>query len=153
FNISVQEFDELQAIISERFQNLGPYWAFKIPHATLFLDFWSRWPGAKFVFIVRDPEAVISSLIRRMGNKLYTRPDAPFHFGRAYAIYNERIAHFAKANSNRSYVMSSEALLTEPELVFSDLSVKLDIPIDRNWSPSSLIDRNIVSAKSHKLEH
>lgn len=143
--------EEGRALVAQRFEALGPNWAFKTPHSSLFLDYWAGFPEARFVFIYREPQPVLSSLMRRTGRQLYYKPYAPFMFARAYAVYNEHIARCAAAHPQRSYTLSSRHLLASPQTILGDMATKFDIELPGLGALAGLVDENIVSARSNSI--
>jgi GT2 family glycosyltransferase len=63
-----------------------PFWGWKDPRTTLFLPFWERLlPGARFVFLYRNPWEVIDSLYRRGDALFQGNPEAA---ARLWVHYN-----------------------------------------------------------------
>lgn len=143
---------ELSQLIAQRFDELGPVWGFKTPQSSLFLDDLVSFTEARFVFIYRAPRPVLSSLLRRMGRQLYWRLDAPLHFARAYAVYNERIAAFAEKYPDRCEVLSSDELLKEPTAVLDAVSRRFGVDLPNRGSAVEVVRPSTVSAPGHPLE-
>jgi len=143
---------ELSQLIARRFGELGPVWGFKTPHSSLFLDNLISFPEARFVFIYRAPRPVLSSLLRRMGRQICWRPDAPLHFARAYAVYNERIAAFVEAHPERCHVLSSDELFADPKVVLDAVSCRFELNLPAGESAMEVVRPDTISGQSHPVE-
>lgn len=103
----------------------APVWGFKDPRTCLFLDFWDEvLDDARFVFIFRRPELVVDSL-RRRGDDIFldwrrrakllqrwlgVSRFVPARAADMYVYYNERLAAFAEAHTERSLVLDLDVL-------------------------------------------
>lgn len=148
---SEEQKERAQRLIITREAMLGEGWGFKVPHSTLFLDHWIQYPGAKFLFIFREPRAVLSSMYRRMGRQIYYRPDAWFSMAEAYVIYNRRLASHRLEYPDRTFLIDSADLVDDPSSVLHAAAEKIGLPIKSDWKGDGLIDKEIVSARSRPL--
>ncbi|MFN2099281.1 sulfotransferase [Altererythrobacter sp. MF3-039] len=144
--------DRASDLVLERTEELGPGWAFKVPHSSLFLEEWASFKNSRFLLIFREPAPVLSSMYRRMGWQFYARPDAIVAMARAYAIYNERLAEHKRRYPDRTFLIDSRDMLADPHKVLSAANVKLDMKLSLDWQPGDLVDQDIVSANSQPLE-
>jgi hypothetical protein len=151
-HISTARRREARTIVLERYAQLGPAWGFKVPDTSLLLDFWAEWREARFLLIFRDPTSVLSSMYRRMGSQFYYRPDAILAMARSYAVYNERILAHRSSHPDRTFLVDSRDLMSRPEAVLKAAADKLQMPLSLPSRESSLIDREIVSARAQFLE-
>lgn len=152
FSLTQEQEARAATLIDERYEALGEGWGFKVPHSTLFLDYWAQFPGARFLLIFRDPAAVLSSMYRRMGGQVYYRPDAWFSMAEAYAEYNRRIARHRREYPDRTYLIDSAHLVADPKRVISAAAEKIGMPVSSDWAGSGMIDKGIKSAPSRPLE-
>jgi hypothetical protein len=98
-------------------------WGWKEPRTALFLEDWNSIdPKLQFVFIFREPTAVISSLCKRHG-KFYS-PQFISLFYKVYMAYNQSIAKFIQKNLNFTLI-SYESLVTRPKDALNVLSEDL----------------------------
>ena len=91
-----------------------PTWGWKDPRTCLFLDFWGDLlPDAHFLFVVRNPKLVLSSLGRRGGTRFY---QVLTHnvFMRAWLMYNEECYRFYMDHPHRCLLLILEHVLEHP---------------------------------------
>jgi len=101
-------------------------WGWKEPRTTLFLNQWKTIdPNLHFLFIFRDPTAVVSSLCKRHG-KFYS-PYFISLFYEVYIHYNQQIAKYLQLNTNFS-LLSYESLVTRPKDAVQMLKEDLNYP-------------------------
>lgn len=148
---SEEQKERARELIVRRQTTLGEGWGFKVPHSTLFLDYWAEYPGAKFLFIFREPRAVLSSMYRRMGRQIYYRPDAWFSMAEAYVTYNRRLASHRREHPDRTYLIDSNDLVADPARVLHAAAEKIGLPIEPDWKGDGLIDNKIISSPSRRL--
>ena len=98
-------------------------WGWKEPRTALFLDEWkSIDPKIQFVFLFREPSAVVSSLCKRHG-KFYN-PNYISLFYKVYIHHNQQIARYIQKNLNFTLI-SYESLVTRTEDAVEVLSEDL----------------------------
>jgi len=103
---------EAQALVAERSRE-GGIWGWKDPRTTLALDFWdSLLEDARYVFVYRHPWAVADSM-QRLGADVFLRH--PEYAYRIWTFYNRELLEFHQRHRERSLLLSTEALLREPE--------------------------------------
>lgn len=113
---------EAEALVAARRDR--PLWGWKDPRTCLFLDFWAGMlPGARFLFIVRDPNEVVASLkargqrelerhfrgawlLRKLGIETFRR-DAALRW---WLAYNEAIVAFARREPDRCRTIEAAAI-------------------------------------------
>lgn len=101
---------EAQEIV-DYYRSQGP-WVWKNPRATLFLDEWARWfPEATFVICVREPAAVVDSMLRRK-DRMRISSNRKFYRARRLArglsvwhSYNLVAYRFARRHPDRAVVV------------------------------------------------
>jgi hypothetical protein len=84
----------------------GRPWGFKEPRTCLFLDFWRELvPEARFLFVFREPSAVVDSAARRRGlepgERIWNE-----RFLRAWIYYNQCILRFYKQHRQQCVLFS-----------------------------------------------
>jgi len=89
-----------------------PFWGFKDPRATLFLDTWRALaPEAFFLLLYRHPVEVALSLLRRgLQLDLQLAPERALD---AWSAYNARLLAFRRAHPERVLLVSVEALTAD----------------------------------------
>lgn len=117
--------DRAQAVdlISQRQHK--QHWGWKEPRTCLFLDFWkSLLPGARFLFIVRNPISVVDSLVRR---EKHIRWDFRINnnFLRSWLVYNRQCQIFYEQNKSQCMMVILEHALHNSESFINMLSKHL----------------------------
>lgn len=128
-----------------------PAWGFKVPHATLLLDYWAGYDQAVFVLIFRDPRSVIHSALRRIGRQVYYKPYFALNMCLTYCVYNERILDFARQEANRVHLVHNQDLLQSPRRTIEEIDERLQIGLNFNAFDSAIIDRSIKGMKDRML--
>ncbi|HEY9809670.1 MAG TPA: DUF6270 domain-containing protein [Halomicronema sp.] len=84
----------------------SPYWGWKDPRTTLFLDFWAQLlPETQFLFIYRAPWEVVNSLHRRNTDTiLNSEPNLAVKF---WIHYNKKILSCYERNSPQSCLLAN----------------------------------------------
>jgi hypothetical protein len=135
-----------------------PAWGWKDPRTALFLDFWlDQVPAARFVFVYREPAAVVDSLRRRRDPPMYLqfrgavaleRLGFPrFRAGRAlrvWHVYNAQILSFVERNRDRCTLVRAETLGETIGLVIEHLA-EHGVPLCRGADVASIIDPGFAS--------
>lgn len=90
----------------------GRPWGWKDPRTVLLLDFWADLlPEARWLFVVRSPEAVVDSLLRRGDTAFVMNPR---HAIDVWVAYNQRILEFVHRHRHRAVVVDLEQVVTDP---------------------------------------
>ncbi len=124
---------------------------FKVPDATLLLDFWTQHPDARFVFIFREPEKTIYSVLRRSGNQIYYKPYFALNALLTYCVYNENIREFMRRSPERCVLFHNESLLASPSSVIERIASRFSLPLDKDAASDALVDRNIKGMQHKRL--
>lgn len=117
----------LETLVSQR-DGARREWCVKQPRVALFLPMWQKVvPGCHYIFVVRDPRAVINSLLKRESNKFLYQ--ASEHMGRHLrdAYLRDRQAFAAKYA--RAYVRTNRDILAH--LQNAQPESCLVVPFDR----------------------
>jgi len=117
------------------------HFAWKDPRSCLFLEYWEKSiekRGEKFynIFIVRDPEEVIDSLIRRNTDSIIR--EKPYCGLTSWIKYNEEIVKFYKKNVSSSIVVHLDEFLDQPNSVVSLINNKFGLKLDDNVDLNSV---------------
>jgi hypothetical protein len=105
-----------------------PFWGWKEPRTTLFLDLWEGLlPQARYLFLYRHPVDVALSLWRR-NIDLEIRQD-PWLAFRAWEVYNRRLLEFRNRHPRRCFLAHAPALTADLAGFVRHLSAKLDVPL------------------------
>lgn len=92
-------------------------WGWKDPRTVLFLDFWAELlPEVRWLFVIRSPEDVVDSLLRRGDTAFVMNPR---HAIDVWVAYNQRILEFALRHRHRSVVVDLEQVIADPAGVVS----------------------------------
>ena len=92
-------------------------WGWKDPRTVLFLDFWAELlPEVRWLFVIRSPEDVVDSLLRRGDTAFVMNPR---HAIDVWVAYNQRILEFALRHRHRSVVVALEQVIADPAGVVS----------------------------------
>lgn len=103
---------EAQGLIARRARS-GSRWGWKDPRTTLLLDFWHPLLDDPFyVFVYRFPWEVADSM-QRLGAEVFLCN--PGYAYRIWAFYNRHLLDFHRRHRDRSLLVSTDALLRQPE--------------------------------------
>jgi hypothetical protein len=93
-------------------------WGWKEPRTALFLDLWRDvLPEARFLFVFRQPLAVLDSLLRRAANESVTeQPELALVMWR---IYNAEMVRFAQAHPEVCAWVETEEFVQQPDALVS----------------------------------
>ena len=92
-------------------------WGWKDPRTVLFLDFWAELlPEVRWLFVVRSPDDVVDSLLRRGDTAFVTNPR---HAIDVWVAYNQRILEFALRHRHQAVVVDLEQVVADPAGVVS----------------------------------
>lgn len=107
-------------------------WGFKDPRSSLALEFWlDLLPGARFLLLYRLPWEVADSMQRLGAETFLRRPDYAY---RIWAFYNRHLLAFAASHPQQAILVSSNALVRDPEKLAGALE-RLGIAIDpTSWA-------------------
>ena len=123
-------------------------WGFKIPHATLLLDYWKTYNNAKFVFVFRNPREVIYSALRRTGRQIYYKPYFVLNVYLTYCVYNENILEFCREYNRRAFLIDNRELLASPRKVIEDMNQHLELGL-----PVEGVDPAIIRTSIKGMKH
>jgi len=92
-------------------------WGWKDPRTVLFLDFWAELlPEVRWLFVVRSPDDVVDSLLRRGDTAFVMNPR---HAIDVWVAYNQRILEFALRHRHRAVVVDLQQVIADPAGVVS----------------------------------
>ncbi|MCF8369929.1 MAG: sulfotransferase [Bacteroidales bacterium] len=139
----VRKSDEL--LQAKKAINNTVRWGWKDPRTTIFLEHWKKIdPAINYIFMVREPEAVVNSLCRLLQTK--HNPIQKRKYMLAYIYYNNRILRFLQENlQQKTAVLSFEELTNDPEQKLGLLSKKLSYPFNMQLY-ADLFDKDVISA-------
>ena len=115
--IQSEDLETAKNMIQSRWTNRALF-GWKDPRTCHFLPFWKELvPQAKFIFIVREPEASVSSLLRRyQKNKGDSfRPDLWYRYHRFWQVANQQIIDFHVRHSHDSHILFTPEDITDQE--------------------------------------
>lgn len=102
-----------------------PVWGWKDPRTCLLLEPWLRvLPDARFLFVVREPWKVASSVRRLPADLFRDRPDVGV---RVWRYYNGRLMDFATKHPDRCVFVPMPWLTHAPHTVLSRAFARLGI--------------------------
>ncbi|MEO0306987.1 MAG: sulfotransferase [Gloeomargarita sp. GMQP_bins_120] len=129
---------------------VAPYWGWKDPRTTLFLDFWhSLLPDAFFIFTYRRPWEVVDSLFRRGDHLFLKNPKLALQ---SWMSSNMRILSFYLRNSEKCLLLNVETFYRNPDLVVEYCKQKFNIrlnPVNSNVRDFHLLKR---IESTHRIE-
>ncbi|NMP05915.1 MULTISPECIES: glycosyltransferase [Prochlorococcus] len=103
-------------------------WGWKDPRTTLILPFWHRLrPELRLVGIYRAPWDLSDALQRLDHHQFRRHPEIILPL---WSLYNERLAEFAESHAERSLLINSNSLITQPEEVVRQLQSRWDWRLD-----------------------
>ena len=125
--------------------NSGAHWGWKDPRTTIFLEYWKKIdPAINYIFMVREPEAVVNSLCRLLKTRQNQIQKRKYLL--TYIYYNSKILRFLQGNSKqKTAVLSFEELTNDPEQKLGLLSKKLSYPFNMQLY-ADLFDKDVISA-------
>jgi len=137
--------DSKQLFQTKKVINDGDHWGWKDPRTTVFLEHWHQIdPNINYIFMVREPEAVVNSLCRLL--KTRHDPIQKRKYLLTYIYYNSRILRFIKENRNQqTAILSFEEFTVDPEQKLRSLSKKFNFSFDPVLY-ADLLDRDVISA-------
>lgn len=117
---------EASALISDR-SDRSSSWGWKDPRTTLLLDFWNDLlDDARYVLVYRFPWDVADSM-QRLGAEVFLRN--PEYAYKIWHFYNRHILDFYSRNSERSILISTNALSGNHPEFTRLISAKLGIDV------------------------
>lgn len=171
--ISEYQLEKLKAILKVKEQHFDQ-WGWKEPRTCLFLDIYSKLiPGAKYLVIVRDYEAVVHSLLKRdfdaldstyerrsfftrlKWNLLRKKRKRKKHYGenatdylQVWIDYNEHILDMLGNIPEKDYLVINYSLLEKDDSnVFSFLTKEWDFKLEY-YPFIKVYKKNLISAKN-----
>ncbi len=145
------EADKARAMELVSARQNKPYWGWKEPRTSLFLDFWDELlPDARYLFIVRHPLLVLDSLSRRNNTRVY-------HFWkhntflRAWLVYNQECLRFYQAQRARCTLVTLERVLQAPDAFVDLLSQRLTFEFDVQVFRALYDSTALTDKKSQRL--
>ncbi|MFM7136332.1 MAG: sulfotransferase [Planctomycetota bacterium] len=110
---------EANELVARR-RGAGRPWGWKDPRTVLLLDFWADLlPEARWLFVVRPPEQVVDSLLRRGDTAFIVNPR---HAIDVWVAYNRRILEFVHRHQQRSVVVDLEQVTADPASLVATVS-------------------------------
>lgn len=131
----------------------------KDPRTTIFLDFWKELvPEAKFIFIYRRPEEVISSLLRRGDSSIYLKLPLislkkPWKALRLWIIYNQKLLKFCQENTNDFILINSHDLIDREEKLYKVLTKKWGLPLASRLSVAKIFEKKYLNVETSSFQH
>lgn len=103
-------------------------WAWKDPRTSLFLDFWfDTIKNTKYLFLLRNPLAVVDSLIRRgTDQKILHKPIIGL---RAWKVYNRQILKFWNKHQDISLICEIDELIRAPDSISHYLTERFNFKL------------------------
>ena len=122
-------FSLLESAFAERLSSNGKRrWGVKDPHLTYALhEFITRYPTAKFLFMIRDPRAVVSSYLSRKFNVANS-----YYGAMLWTKEVELQRSFRESYPDNALLVRYEDLLTEKEQVLREVCNFLEIPLEHS---------------------
>ncbi len=124
--IQSEDLETAKKMVQYRWTNRALF-GWKDPRTCHFLPFWKELiPQAKFVFIVRDPEASVSSLLRRYqktkGESF--RPDLWYRYHRFWQVANQQIIEFLGRFRDDCHILFTPESITDKESALINYKLK-----------------------------
>ncbi len=118
--------EQAQALLASRSGGSKP-WGWKDPRTTLLLDFWNDLAeDAGFLLLYRYPWDVADSMQRLGAGVFLDKPDYAY---RIWDFYNRKLLDFYRQNRERCVLVSTNALIQQPERWLSLLGAKLGLKL------------------------
>lgn len=114
-------------------------WGWKEPRTALFLDLWRDvLDDARFLFVVRQPLAVLDSLLRRAANASITeRPELALVMWR---LYNTEMLRFSTAHPDVCLWWETEEFVQRPEAMIAVLRARFGFELQPVAVESVFVD-------------
>jgi len=127
-------------------RNRTGHWGWKDPRTTLFLDYWHKLnPEIRFIFLVREPEAVVNSLCKLLKTRWSITEKTKYL--KTYIHYNQEILNFCKRNNRSKYiVVEHEQLIENPRNVIPKINAATGFSFDAELF-ERLCDKNVISPR------
>lgn len=118
---------EARALVAER-RARGRPWGWKDPRTSMLLEWWDEILAgdARYLLVYREPWEVADS-IQRSGAAVWV--DNPGYAARIWCTYNEHVLRFHAAHRDRALLVSTRALVAEPERFAALAAARLDLDI------------------------
>ncbi|WP_413314214.1 glycosyltransferase [Prochlorococcus sp. MIT 0703] len=121
--------DAAQDLLNQRQLATTQRWGWKDPRTTLILPFWHQLnPELRLVGIYRAPWDLSDALQRLDHHQFRRHPEMILPL---WSLYNERLAEFAESHAERSLLINSNSLITQPEEVITQLQSRWDWRLDK----------------------
>lgn len=106
-----------------------PQWGWKEPRTALFLELWADvLPDARFLFVFREPLAVLDSLLRRAANESVTeRPELALVMWR---VANSEMLRFSRAHPDVCAWVETERFVRDPSGLVATVRDRFGFQID-----------------------
>ncbi|MEM8994409.1 MAG: glycosyltransferase [Acidobacteriota bacterium] len=103
-------------------------WGFKDPRTTLLLDFWhDLFDDPRYLLVYRLPWQVADSM-QRLGADVFLRH--PEYGLRIWTYYNRHLLDFYRRHRDRALLISTNAVLDQPDVLADLLRDRLDVDLD-----------------------
>lgn len=114
-------------------------WGWKEPRTALFLDLWRDvLPDARFLFVFRQPLAVLDSLLRRAANASITdRPELALVMWR---VYNTEMLRFSNTHPDACLWWETDEFVKQPEQMVSALRERFGFELQPAAVESVFVD-------------
>jgi len=126
--VEQQYIDQAKELIA--INSKSPYWGWKDPRTTLFLNFWvDLLPEAKFILVYRSPWEVVDSLYRRGGENdtiFFSHPDLAV---KLWIHYNQKILNFYDRFPDRCILTSVYSIANQLEKNIEAINHKFQVAL------------------------
>ncbi|MBE9191778.1 sulfotransferase [Gloeocapsopsis crepidinum LEGE 06123] len=126
--VEQQYIDQAKELIA--INSKSPYWGWKDPRTTLFLNFWADLlPEAKFILVYRSPWEVVDSLYRRGGENdtiFFSHPDLAV---KLWIHYNQKILNFYDRFPDRCILTSVYSIANQLEKNIEAINHKFQVTL------------------------
>jgi hypothetical protein len=114
-------------------------WGWKEPRTALFLDLWADvLPDARFLFVFRQPLAVLDSLLRRAANESITdRPELALVMWR---LYNAEMLRFSQSHPQRCLWWETDAFVADPQRLVASIRDRWEFELRPVASDTVFVD-------------
>ncbi len=118
-----------EELLNQRTLESRQRWGWKDPRTTLILPFWQKLkPELRLIGIYRAPWDISNALQRLDHQQFRCHPEMILPL---WSLYNERLAKFTETNADRSILINSHSLITQPEEVAEQLKQRWDWQLDK----------------------
>ncbi|MFN2302241.1 MAG: glycosyltransferase [Anaerolineales bacterium] len=127
--IQPTDIEQAKALIAQRSNH--PFWGWKEPRTSLFLDFWYELlpDQSRFVLVYRHPVEVVLSLMRRGHYEVLE----DFHIGlNSWQVHNQSIIKFYRQHPDICFLGRTSAITSDIDTYVSLVAQKLALPLQEN---------------------